>query len=74
MLNYQRVNLVDGAITCAIIILKNDGLRQWQGLSHYGKKTSHVPNHQPVNDLFTIHDKRFRKEEQQKKDKKRLMF
>ena len=27
---------------------------------------SHVPNHQPVDDLLTIHDKRFRKEEPQR--------
>jgi hypothetical protein len=26
----------------------------------------HVPNHQPVNDLLPIHDKRFRKEEPQR--------
>ena len=35
--------LVGGAIT----ILKNDGVRQWEGLSHIWWKIKHVWNHQP---------------------------
>ena len=39
-------NLVDGAIT----ILKNDGVRQWEGLHpiYEMENKIHVPNHQPV--------------------------
>jgi len=37
--------LVDGSKT----ILKNDGLRQWEGLSFFIMENKiHVPNHQPV--------------------------
>jgi len=30
-----------------LTILKNDGVRQWEGLSHIFWKMKHVPNHQP---------------------------
>ena len=46
---FLHIYLVGGAIT----ILKNDGVRQWEGLSHIwnGQIKAHVWNHQP--DLFT---------------------